>query len=268
MFSPFSDEIQKIVPNLKEIGDEILKIYNSNFKFELKNDNTPVTKADLLSEKLLVSLFKKYYPSYGIISEETPNLKDVYKKDKIWIIDPIDGTKDFINKTDEFSIMIALVNKNREPIIGIVYAPAIDKLYFAEKGKGSYLLEKNKLKKIKVNKNRDIKDYILIKSRNNHKEEKINISNQIKMGSCGLKFGYIAEGLADVCYYETSEMGIWDDCASDIILTEADGCVFDLNGNKPIYDLKSRKMKNGFIGISSDKYKNEILNNILSNKVL
>jgi len=82
------------------------------------------------------------------------------------------------------------------------------------------------------------------------------------MGSCGVKFSAIAEGKANICYYTTDKMGVWDDCASEIILTEAGGCVFDIEGNSPEYDLKLRKMKYGFIGISSSKYKESILNTI------
>jgi len=248
-----SKELQILIPLVKKVGEEIMKIYNADFKYELKQDNSPLTKADILSNNLLIETLLKEFPDYGIISEESKNEEDVYSKEKIWVLDPLDGTKDFIQKTDEFSIMIALL-ENKKPILGIVYAPAINKLYYAEKNKGTYLIQEEIEIQINVTRTESLDEFRLIRSRNHFldKDKKISedmkISSFIKMGSVGVKFGAIAEGNSEICYYTTDQMGIWDDAASHIILKEAGGEVFDLNGNEPEYDLKGRKMKFGFIG--------------------
>lgn len=260
-----SRELKVLIPLLKNIGDEVMKIYNSDFTHEIKSDESPLTKADLLSEKMLIEKLNEEFSDYGIISEETPNEKDVYEKERIWLIDPIDGTSDFIQRTDEFSIMIALL-ENRKPILGVVYLPAKDVFYFALKGEGAYFKEKdNEAERIHVSEICDINEFRLVRSRNHFslRDERIcenlKIKSFLKMGSVGVKFGAIAKGDAEICYYTTDKMGIWDDASSHIILKEAGGDVFDINGNEPEYDLEGRKMKYGFIG-TNGKNKKEILN--------
>ncbi len=250
----FSKEINVLIFLLKEVGEKILEIYNSDFTHEIKEDDSPLTKADLLSEKIIVETLQKEFPNDGIITEETPNDEDVYFKKRVWIVDPLDGTMDFIQKTGEFSIMVGLI-EDGIPIIGGVYAPAIDKMYVAEKGKGSYLIVGDaKPVKLCVSDVEDVSNFKMVRSRNHFREEDkklsfgLGITKFELMGSVGVKFGAIAEGRAEICAYTTSKMGIWDDCASHVILKEAGGDVYDVNGDEPVYDLKSRKMKHGFIG--------------------
>ncbi|MFW6285753.1 MAG: adenylyl-sulfate kinase [Nanoarchaeota archaeon] len=255
--------LDELFEKLKEIGDEILKIYNSDFSYESKDDNSPLTKADMLSHEMLKNYLKKI-TNYPILSEESKNFQTDDENQKIWIIDPLDGTKDFIGKTDEFSIMIALI-ENKKPILGIVYVPALDIIYYAQRGMGAKKIENNIETKLEVSNKTLFKDSRVIVSRNNIREEdksllnKLGVKNYKQMGSVGIKFGEIAKGSAELCFYTTSKIGIWDCAPSHIILKEAGGDVFDNRGLDPTYDLKNKKMKNGFFGTNSYLDKNKIL---------
>jgi len=258
-----SKEIQFLIPLIKEVGGEIMKIYNSDFSHKLKKDFSPLTKADLLANDILITSLKKNF-DYDIISEESIH-KISSINSKIWIIDPIDGTRDFILKTGDFAIQVGLIENGR-PILGVVYIPVLDKLYFAEKNKGAFLEFKGEIKQLKIsNNNKKIKDYILAISRHHFSEmdkkisEELNILNFKKMGSVGIKFGSIAENICDMCFYSTSSLGVWDGCAPEIILTEAGGLVFDILGNEILYNCSLRKIKNGIIGIVSKDKKDEVL---------
>lgn len=267
----FPNDINILLDIIKKAGDEVMKIYETDFTHETKADNSPLTQADLNSEKVLIEELKINFPDHGIISEERENDLDVYNKRFIWVIDPLDGTKDFVQKTGEFSVMVALL-EDCVPIMSAVYAPVIDKLYFAKKGFGSYLeINNGKIERLSISDIIDMKSARLVRSRNHFNEfdqklcENLEIKNFIMMGSVGVKFGAIAEGVAELCYYTTDKMGIWDDAAAHIILKEAGGAVFDMDGNEPEYDLEGRKMKNGFIGTNGKIDKNLIIDSIKNN---
>ncbi|MCF7861789.1 3'(2'),5'-bisphosphate nucleotidase CysQ [Candidatus Woesearchaeota archaeon] len=234
---------------IQEAGEAIMEIYDKDFSVSTKDDKSPITEADNASNEILIKALNK--TGYGILSEETGHQGS---KDTFWVIDPLDGTYDFIQKTDEFSIMVALVNKGK-PIFGIVYAPSLEKLYYAVEGKGTFLNNE----KIKVSEISNPADMKMVISRNHFRErdqniaKNIGITNFIKMGSVGVKYGAIAEGKAEVCIYTTNKLGLWDCCAPQIILKEAGGLVFDKQGNEPQYSIEEHKMMNGFIGCNSNK---------------
>ncbi|MGM5482608.1 MAG: 3'(2'),5'-bisphosphate nucleotidase CysQ family protein [Nanobdellota archaeon] len=258
----YKSELNAAIDAAKESGSKVMKVYYSDYKVETKEDDSPLTKADRLSNEILTKRLSKF--DYGIVSEEAENI-DTNNAIQ-WIIDPLDGTSDFIQKTGEFSVMIALVVKS-EPVLGVVYAPAVDKLWYATKGDGAYLLSENRTKKINVSQTQNLSDYRLVISRNHFRQndkdvaDRLGITNFRKMGSVGVKFASIAEGEAELCVYTTDKMGVWDDCASHVILKEAGGDVFDIEGNEPVYDLTSRKMDKGFIG-TNGMNKGEIINSV------
>lgn len=258
----YEKETEKAISLVKEAGKEAMKIYSGRCEIETKEDESPLTNADKTSHNILVDGLSEF--GYGIVSEEAENINP--KERMQWIIDPLDGTMDFIQKTGEFSIMVALVD-NGLPVVGIVYAPALNKLWYAVKGEGAYLIHKDVEKRINVSGIEAVDEYRLVISRNHFKQndkdvaDRLGISRFKKMGSVGVKFCAIAEGKAELCVYTTSKMGVWDDCASHVILKEAGGEVFDIYGNEPTYNLKTRRMENGFIG-TTGKNKNKILESI------
>ena len=262
--------ISILEPKLIEISKEVITIYNSNFDYTLKEDNSPLTKADIYIHRELTAFIMQQFPDYAILSEENSTTKsefeDEYKNNEyIFVIDPLDGTKDFITKTGEFSIMIGLLDKTRQPIFGVVYSPVIDELVWAQKGKGAFLKRKGKITKLQVSSISNIKNSTLIRSRNHFLELDKKISKELeithfkKCGSVGVKFCEIAKGNAELCYYTNSKMGIWDDCAPHIILKESGGEVFTCKGEIPQYNTSHKKMKDGFIGTNSRLSKEQIL---------
>lgn len=213
--------IKELIKLIRTSGSEILKIYNqNNFDIKIKNDDSPITKADILSHKILKEGLFKIDP-VPVLSEEEFidfNIRKDWKK--FWIIDPLDGTKDFIAKNDEFTINIALI-ENRRPVIGLIYAPALNELYWAIKGKGAFKNGK------KIYNSSLRKNIIGTQSRfhSNKKTEmffNINKINKVEKFGSALKFCKLSEGSVDVYPRYNGSME-WDIAAGDIILQES-GC--------------------------------------------
>ncbi len=262
------NEAKTLIPFLENLGTQILKIYNSDFDSNIKLDNSPVTAADLLSHKEITQFLKENFPQDNIISEEdSSSIVDSSKK--TWVVDPLDGTKDFIQKTGEFSILIALF-ENNSPIFGITYLPAKKSFYYAKKGEGAFFYNSGRESKIRVSSINNESNLRIVRSRNHFREgdqivaDNLKTKNFVKCGSAGIKFALISHGLAEVCFYTTPGLGIWDCASAHIILEEAGGVVFDTNGNVPTYDFKGRKMNSGFLGSNSIETKNLILDIIKS----
>lgn len=250
-------QIHNLHSKLEEIGEKILNIYNTNFSHELKEDNSPLTKADMLSHDMLIKYLQKEYPKVAIISEEDEATQEIDENSYVWVIDPLDGTKDFVQKTDEFSIMLALLNTKKEPIAGFIYAPALNTLWYAQIDEGAYKIHNSTTTQMHTSQEQDIAQIRLVKSRNHFstKDEeistKLQITKFIQSGSAGIKFCKIAQGEAEMCYYSTDKMGIWDIAPAHIILEEAGGQMRTMQGNNLEYDLNLKKMKQGVIGVSS-----------------
>jgi 3'(2'),5'-bisphosphate nucleotidase len=256
---------KEVIEIVKKAGKKVMQIYNSDYEITNKKDKSPVTIADLESEKILIKGLERF--GYGIVSEESGFIGE--STDKFWVMDPLDGTKDFIQKTGEFAVMVGLVEGSK-PILGVVYCPALDKLYYAQKGKGAFLVEKGEARRIKVNSGKKKEDLLMVIS-NNHfrqKDKDIAVRLGVKefkgMGSVGVKFCAIAEGMGDLCVYTTNKLGIWDACAPHVILKEAGGEVFDLLGGELEYFTDRLNVENGFIG--SIGFRSEVLDSISNNK--
>jgi len=245
-------KIEKVIDLVKNAGEAVLKVYSKqNPRIYHKKDSSPVTEADYLSEKILFSGLQIY--GWRILSEETKDDLSRLNKEKIWIIDPLDGTRDFLNKTGEFSVMVALVDK-RKPFLGVVYKPVDDKIYFAVKGEGAFLKEKDKaLKRLKVSEISSLSEARLVFTRSHLNEMEKKFIQNLKtrritfMGSVGVKLGEIAEGKADGYISISNKTSQWDICAPEIILKEAGGVVTDLSGGEFIYNRKEINNDNGIV---------------------
>lgn len=243
--------LKKVMELSREAGEEAMKYYDRDYSIEKKKDSSPVTEADLASEKILLEGLKP--TGYGIVAEET-GLLEGDKTGAYWVVDPLDGTQDFIDKTGEFSIMVGLL-VDRKPKLGVVYAPSQGKLWYAVKGQGANLIGNGRKSEITVNHKSSLSDYELIASRNHFSlrdekiSQKLGVKNITRMGSLGIKFCSIAEGRADLAYYTTDRLGIWDCCAPHIILEEAGGLAFNVYGGELEYDLEGKRMDKGVVGI-------------------
>jgi len=255
------NKLQSTIRLVKTAGDKVLEFHDKQIKIYEKEDKSPVTEADLVSNQILLSGLRKY--NHGFLSEETEDNASRFKKEKVWIIDPLDGTVDYLKKTGQFSIMVALVYRS-EPIFGIVYGPAQGKLYFAEKGNGAYLEESGKPpKKLSVSKISKLSGSKFAVSRHHliSSEKSFLKKNRIKiivMGSIGLKFGLIAEGKADAYINFSDKTAQWDTAAPELILEEAGGRVTDFNGNKFTYDRVEIMNLNGVVA-SNGKIHDQVI---------
>lgn len=237
--------------NICEIVNEAAKIilyyYKQGCVVKFKKDNTPVTTADIESSMFITKHLMKIY-SYPILDEEKPVDFKIRKKwEKFWLVDPLDGTKNFIEKNNEFTINISLIEKGI-PIFGLIYAPALDELYVAEQGKGVYV--KIKGNEVIPGQKQDGIKMVVGRDKTNAKLLKEfvkvhNIKSLCKMGS-SLKFGRIVLGDVNLYprFYGSKE---WDIAAGHILLLESNKQIIDLDTNQPpVYNKPSIK-NNHFI---------------------
>ena len=256
------ENLLEIVNISVDAGEVILNYYNENVDVIYKDDESPLTKADLASHKIITDSIKKITPDIPILSEEEFIDWKIRKKwKKYWLIDPLDGTKEFIKKNDEFTVNIALIENNR-PILGVIYTPALNELFYSIKNFGSYkILTKKKLntlkeaKKISINKKKSNKIKIVgSRSHSNPILDKwvnknFNEFDILQKGS-SLKFCLIAEGSADI-YPRFGPTSEWDIAAGHIILEEAGGKLKSIDNKEILYNEKENILNPEFFAYSN-----------------
>ena len=245
------DILEKLILVIKEAGASLLKYYENEAVITYKENDQPVTDADLASQKIIIEGLSSF--GYPICSEELENDLARLKADKVWIVDPMDGTKDFIERTGEFCVMIALIEKG-EPVLGAIYKPVGDILYFAQKGKGAFRrIGNGKDLRLSVSSVDDPNKATMLLSRHHLQPaevmvaEKLGIKKCIPCGSAGVKAGLIASGKAELYIVSSDTTSEWDACAGDIIIRESGGQITDTKGNKLIYNKKKPTNPRGFI---------------------
>ena len=257
-----NENLLEIINISVDAGEVILNYYNENVDVIYKDDESPLTKADLASHKVITDSIKKITPDIPILSEEEFIDWKIRKKwKKYWLIDPLDGTKEFIKKNDEFTVNIALIENNR-PILGVIYTPALNELFYSIKNFGSYkILTKKKLntlkeaKRISINKKKSNKIKIVgSRSHSNPILDKwvnknFNEFDILQKGS-SLKFCLIAEGSADI-YPRFGPTSEWDIAAGHIILEEAGGKLKSIDNKEILYNEKENILNPEFFAYSN-----------------
>ncbi len=244
-------ELEDIVSIAKEAGDAIMEIYKKDFSIEYKDDKSPLTEADIKANKIICQSLERLYPSIPIISEENREVEYSIRKgwNYYWCIDPIDGTKEFIKKNGEFTVNIALIYKTT-PVLGVVYAPAIDEIYKAKRGKGAY---KNR-QKLPIYFNHQPKKKLLVVASKSHlsKETQLFIDSleaedieQFSRGS-SLKLCMVAEGVADI-YPRLAPTMEWDTAAAHAIVLEAGKEVLQFDSKESLLYNKENLLNPWFI---------------------
>lgn len=238
---------EEMIQLIKECNQIVLDIYNTDFSIEIKDDKSPLTLADMECNKHICNFLSKYKNTI-IISEENKlldyNTRNKY--DYCWLIDPIDGTKEFIKKNGQFTINIGLAYKGT-PVYGIVSIPVTGEIYYGGKDLGSYKIENNNKIKLEIKKKKDYtKDKLNIVASVSHlnDETKQFISlfknpNIIGSGS-SIKLLLVAEGKADI-YPRLGLTSEWDTCAAHSVVKYAGGNVTLANTIQSIYDLSRDK---------------------------
>ncbi|MDP4001059.1 MAG: 3'(2'),5'-bisphosphate nucleotidase CysQ, partial [bacterium] len=230
-----------------------------------KDDNSPQTQADRVSNILIVQFLRRNTP-FPILSEESGVIEN-FTEDCFWIVDPLDGTRDFMEKTGEFSIMMALIVSGR-PIFGVVYQPTTEKCYMAKQGKGAFLIDaEGSSTRLNVSGSSELSKMRMVVSRNRTKgtdlevARRLGVGTLVEHGSFGLKVGLIAEGKADLFLNSGAHTSIWDSAPNIVILKEAGGAITDLNGNELLVDPSTRANVNGVVA-SNGQHHLEIVGQI------
>lgn len=246
---------EKLVEIAGKAGKAILKIYHSEELFqeiETKSDNSPLTLADKASNQVIVEALKEHYPEIPILSEEEKEVPYEERKgwDTFWCVDPLDGTKEFIKRNDEFTVNIALI-KDGYPTAGVIYIPVQD-TFFVSDGSSSWKIENGEKKALQVNATPDTKVAVRSRSHASPEEttvyEKYGIEEFSAAGS-SLKFCRVAEGEAFL-YYRHGPTMEWDTAAGQAIVEGAGGKVLEFE-NKARFFYNKENLRNGsFIVLS------------------
>ena len=241
-------ELEKIIDGMVKAGEKVLEVYETDFSTEKKDDDSPITQADIESNKILKEVLEE--TGIAILSEEDVDDKKRLSEEKIWIIDPLDGTTDFVNKTGEFTVMVGLV-ENHKSVLGLIYWPIKKRMYLAEAGKGAFYHDEE-WKKIEVTVMSELQNCHALVSRHHlsEKEKKLldemEISIVTNIGS-SLKVTEIASGDAEIYLTTTNKMKQWDTCASNCIISEAGGKMTDISGNELLYNTEIVNHENGIL---------------------
>lgn len=244
-----------------EAGKRVMKLYAGNVVSKLKYDNEPVTKADIESNEIIRKILSA--TNHPILSEESLDDKKRLNHRKIWIVDPLDGTNDFVNKTGEFTIMIAFV-EDRKPITGIIYHPSTDAIYVAQKGQGAFKFCDNNWEQLCTSETLELGNCRAVGSRfhlsDKEKEilQKLQVSKFISRGS-SLKVTDICTGNAELYLTTTNKMKQWDTCASYCLIQEAGGKMTDVLGNELVYNVDLLNHENGLL-VTNGKIHDQVLN--------
>lgn len=235
--------IDKIIEIAINAGNAILEIYKQDFTVELKSDDSPLTLADKTANEIIINGLKTINNSIPIISEENKLIDFSERKNwtKCWIVDPLDGTKEFIKKNGEFTVNIALVEYGI-PVLGVVHVPAQNITYYAEKNKGSYKIENGNSTQLKIRRLAEDGVLKIVGSRSHQtpelfayvEQQKTKFANvEFVAAGSSLKFCLLAEGKADV-YPRLGPTMEWDTCAGQIVAKEAGAEVLRFDNNEPL----------------------------------
>ena len=232
------DHFEEIRSCMEECSSKIVEIYN-NFdqSISYKQDNSPLTKADIVAHDLIDKCLKSISP-HPVISEESDSFHTT--ANKYWLVDPLDGTKEFINKNGEFTINIALI-EDRYPTLGYVYSPIKKLLYVGGLNKNSFKIQESNMFELSVSPPND--PIRIVASRNHLNEETQKFISQFKkhvflQSGSSIKFCMIAEGSADI-YPRFAPTSEWDTAAAQAIVEGAGGSVKDLKGQRLIYQKEN-----------------------------
>ena len=237
-----------------EAGKAILEEYNNPHDIEIKEDESPVTQADKRANDIIVNILSQHFEDHDILAEESVDDMKRLNNEWCWIVDPVDGTKEYIKRNGEFTVNIALAHNNKV-LLGVVYVPVTGELYYAQKGFGAYYKLNGKEERIHVSTRKD--DLVVMVSRSHMRgstrelleNNAHRISKTISRGS-SLKGCMIAKGDADV-YYRYGPTSEWDIAAMAIIIEEAGGYIYEMDDSEFVYNRENVRNEKGFYILNS-----------------
>jgi 3'(2'), 5'-bisphosphate nucleotidase len=263
--SNYQREIEVATALARAAGAILLKHYYSPFLVEQKinalQETEEVTAADREANELIVSRLRQEFPDDGILAEESSDTEERLAKDRVWLIDPMDGTKNFIQRDGDFAVQIGLAEKG-VAVAGVVYQPVRDLLYRAALGGGTWAEEKDADAKRMIVSDRIRPGEMVLASSRSHRSPRMErvvgafgFKDELRRGSVGVKIGLIAEQQADLYLHLSPSTKQWDTCAPEIILIEAGGKVTDLFGQPLRYNALRIDNQNGVVatnGVAHD----------------
>ena len=245
--------LEQVLTIAYDAGDAIMAIYGNEYSVEIKEDHSPVTEADKAAHHVIVAGLQALKEKLPVLSEEdTSHFAGAGDDKRYWLVDPLDGTKEFIKKNNEFTVNIALV-ENDSPVLGVVTAPALGIAYVAAKGKGSYKIDRHgHREQLNVaNAPHPPGVWRVVSSRSHKSPELCGWLKQLgdhelnPVGS-SLKFCLIAEGAADV-YPRFGPTCLWDTAAAQVIIEEAGGGVQAMSGEPLHYGNPAEIINPSFV---------------------
>ena len=233
-------ELEIAVRLARQAGKAIMECYQEDLPVERKAKNEPVTAADRIADGLISAGLRAAFPSDGLLTEESEDDLSRLDKERVWIVDPLDGTTEFIGRTGEFAVQIAL-SINAEPVLGVVYQPIKGQLFHAVQGQGAYHVCNGKKVRLGVSAVSEPANMRLVASRSHYTgfveaaRQSLGISTVNRVGSVGLKVALVARGVCDL-YLATTISKEWDICAPHALLIEAGGILTNLCGEPLVYN--------------------------------
>ena len=244
-------DINALVRTAREAGDAILEIYRQDFAVYEKQDASPLTEADLASHRIIVEALRQLTPDIPVLSEEDADIpfEERSQWTSYWLIDPLDGTKEFIKKNDEFTVNIALIREHR-PYLGVVHVPATGVTFYGEAGKGAFRMEHGETRQIHATTHAGTP--LRVAGSRSHAGsslqtflENIGAHEIVSMGS-SLKLCLVAEGKADL-YPRLGPTSEWDTAAAQAVVEAAGGMVTDTSGSPLLYNTKESLLNPHFL---------------------
>lgn len=253
----YEREVEEAKKAAEAASRRIMEIYAGDFVAEEKlgvdQFYEPVTEADRAASRIIVEHLSREFPDDAVLSEEEKD--DVEKRlsrDRVWFIDPIDGTSGFVKRDGDFAVQIGLAEKGK-PVVGVVLLPFHKTTYFASKGGGAFCESNGKLVRLETSTTTNYREMQMAVSRN-HRSPKIGailrefgVKGEMQRGSVGLKIGLIAERTCDLYIHISNRTKHWDTCGPQAILEEAGGKLTDLFGDEIRYDTEDVQNHGGIV---------------------
>ena len=239
-----------------EAGKAIMEIYRRDFDVELKDDRSPLTEADRASHRIIVDSLSRLEPSMPVLSEESSadELTDRRSWSRFWLVDPLDGTKEFIKRNGEFTVNIALIEQH-QPVLGVVVAPAIDVAYSAAAETGAFRHSGGNSEPIQVQ--RPAAAPLRVVGSRSHASPELQAfldqigPHELKPMGSSLKICLVAEGAADL-YPRLGPTSEWDTAAAQAVLICAGGSMMDLTGEPLVYNARESLLNPHFLALGDN----------------
>jgi len=250
----YERELDAAISLARAAGAAALEHYGGPLRIVHKSENEdPVTQADHAANDVIVAGLEREFPADGLLSEETLDTVRRLSISRVWMVDPLDGTKGFIEGNGDFAVQIGLVEEGA-PVLGVVYQPVPDVLHYAARGAGAWVVRpETQPERMRVSSVKEFARMRLAASRNHHSPRMatvmraLGLSEEIRRGSVGIKTGLIAERQCDLYIHLSPRTKHWDTCAPEAILVEAGGRLTDLWGEPLRYNTEDVQNRNGLV---------------------